>query len=291
MKVLRARTAGFCMGVSLALKKLDKALEKENCSEPGLASRHSRRIVTLGPIIHNPQVLQEYAEKGVVCVPHTDGILPGDRVIIRAHGIPCQVEDVLTQIGVCVEDATCPKVKKAQLAIAEATREGAKLLLFGEADHPEVQGLVSRAPHGYYVFDSLAALEALPLQTDGHYVLASQTTQEKAIFDLVEERLKKSFTTLPVLATICDATCERQTEAVNIASQVQAMVVVGGRESGNTRRLVDVVRAKNIPTFHVEIVEELFVDNFKEISSVGLTAGASTPKSLIDAVHNFLKKC
>lgn len=281
MKVIRARTAGFCMGVSLALKKLDRAIERE----------HTQRIVTLGPIIHNPQVLAAYADKNVHCVKELTQVQTGDCVVIRAHGIPRQMEQSLAQKRVHIVDATCPKVKKAQLAIAEATSTGAQLLLFGEADHPEVRGLVSQAPYGYYVFDSMEALEALPLQAGGIYVLASQTTQEKSIFDCIESYLRVRYPQMPVLSTICDATCERQREAVDIAAQVQAMVVVGGRESGNTRRLVDVVKAQNIPTFHVEVVEELTSKKFTEFSSVGLTAGASTPKSLIDAVHAFLLAC
>lgn len=281
MNVIRARTAGFCMGVSLALKKLDKAIERE----------HQRRIVTLGPIIHNPQVLEAYAAKNVFCVKGLEDIQKGDCVVIRAHGIPLQIQQLLDKTDVYVVDATCPKVKKAQLAIAEATANGAQLLLFGEEDHPEVRGLVSQAPYGYHVFDSMAALEMLPLQPKGKYVLASQTTQEKSIFDTIETHLQARYPHMPVLSTICDATCERQTEAVNIAGQVQAMVVVGGRDSGNTRRLVDVVKAQSIPTFHVEVAEELDAKKITEFSSIGLTAGASTPKSLIDAVHNFLLDC
>lgn len=281
MNVIRARTAGFCMGVSLALKKLDKAIEKE----------HKRRIVTLGPIIHNPQVLEAYAAQNVFCVQGLADILPGDCVIIRAHGIPLQMQQALAQNQLCVVDATCPKVKKAQLAIAEATAHGAQLLLFGEEDHPEVRGLVSQAPYGYHVFDSMAALEALPLHPHGKYVLASQTTQEKSIFDCIEAYLQAHYPHMPVLATICDATCQRQSEAVDIAGQVQAMVIVGGRESGNTRRLVDVVKAQHIPTFHVEVASELEPKKIAEFSSIGLTAGASTPKSLIDAVYDFLRDC
>ncbi|MEG2173227.1 MAG: 4-hydroxy-3-methylbut-2-enyl diphosphate reductase [Desulfovibrionaceae bacterium] len=278
MEVIRARTAGFCMGVSLALKKLDRAIELEK----------QRRIVTLGPIIHNPQVLEAYAAKKVVCVRGVEDVRAGDCVVIRAHGIPRQMEAALHRADVRLVDATCPKVKKAQLAIAEATAHGAQLLLFGEEDHPEVRGLVSQAPYGYYVFDSMAALTALPLKPGGQYVLASQTTQEKSIFDCIEACLRNSYPNMPVLATICDATCERQKEAMDIAGHVQAMVVVGGRDSGNTRRLVDVVKAQHIPTFHVEVVEELRGDQFALFSSVGLTAGASTPKSLIDAVYMFL---
>lgn len=280
MKVIRAKTAGFCMGVGLALQKLDKALE----------THHGRRILTLGPIIHNPQVLADYARRGVLCVQDPEAARPGDCVLIRAHGIPRQTQDVLIAGGALVVDATCPKVKKAQMAIDTATRENAaRLLLFGEANHPEVRGLISYAAHGAHVFGSLEELRALPLEPGGRYVLASQTTQDRRIFDAVERHLRERYPNIPVLATICDATRQRQAETRDIASHVDAMVIVGGRESGNTRRLADVAAAGGIPTFHVETAEELRPRMPAAYAVVGLTAGASTPKHLIDAVQRLLE--
>ena len=162
------------------------------------------------------------------------------------------------------------------------------LLLFGEADHPEVRGLVSYAGGPAHVFGGMEELTALPLPVDRPYVLASQTTQDRALFGTIEAYLLERLRKLTVLATICDATRERQEEARNIASRVDAMVVVGGRESGNTRRLADVARAAGIPTYHVERVDELQADLFAQNRRAGLTAGASTPKSLIDAAEERL---
>ena len=296
MHVIRAKTAGFCMGVALALKKLEDALEDH---EGG-----NTRIFTLGPIIHNPQVLEDYARRGVGRLRTAEEAGQGQCVLIRAHGIPRQEEQSLRLRGAEVIDATCPKVKKAQLAIAGATRagdaqdgttqtqesqEGRCLLLFGEADHPEVRGLVSYAEHGAHVFDSLEELRALPLTAEGRYVLASQTTQDRRLFDNIEAWLREKVHDLPVLSTICDATRHRQDEALDLASRVDMMVVVGGRDSGNTRRLADVAAARGVPTWHVETVDELKTKNFAPHAVVGLTAGASTPKSLIDAVQVFLK--
>lgn len=280
MKVIRAKTAGFCMGVSLALQKLDKALEKYS----------GRRILTLGPIIHNPQVLADYAERGVLCVQDASAASPGDCVIIRAHGIPRQTQDILIAGEALVVDATCPKVKKAQMAIDAATRKNmAQLLLFGEENHPEVRGLISYAAYGAHVFGSLEELRALPLEAHGRYVLASQTTQDRRIFDAVEQYLRSLSPDIPVLSTICDATRQRQEETMDIASHVEAMIVVGGRESGNTRRLADVAAVRGIPTFHVETARELAPEDIAGYAVVGLTAGASTPKNLIDAVQNLLE--
>ena len=283
MDVYRAKTAGFCMGVSLALQKLNSALERKgNDCAPA-------RICTLGPIIHNPQVLADYESRGVVCVKEASQLHPGDVAVIRAHGITREVEEQVKQSGAEIVDATCPKVKKAQLSIAKATANGATLLLFGEADHPEVRGLVSYACGPAHVFGSAAELAELHLAESGPYVLASQTTQDRQIFQEIVGELRQRIANLTVLSTICDATRERQEEARNIASCVDVMVIIGGRQSGNTRRLADVAALNGIDTFLVERVEELAAENFLQKNRAGLTAGASTPKSLIDAAHLWLQ--
>ena len=283
MDVYRAKTAGFCMGVSLALQKLNTALERKgkDCAPA--------RICTLGPIIHNPQVLAEYESRGVVCVKEASQLHPGDVAVIRAHGITREVEEQVKQSGAEIVDATCPKVKKAQLSIAKATANGATLLLFGEADHPEVRGLVSYACGPAHVFGSAAELAELHLLVSGPYVLASQTTQDRQIFQEIVAELRQRIVNLVVLSTICDATRERQEEARNIASCVDVMVIIGGRQSGNTRRLADVAALNGIDTYLVERVEELAAENFLQKNRAGLTAGASTPKSLIDAAHLWLQ--
>lgn len=279
MKVVRAATAGFCMGVGLALQRLDRALEEQ----PARPTR------TLGPIIHNPQVLADYEQRGVFRIDGADGVREGDRIVIRAHGIPRDLEEAVRARGAVVVDATCPKVKKAQLAIARATKDGATLLLFGEAAHPEVRGLVSYAHGAAHVFGDEAALAALMPDAGHPCVLASQTTQHREAFDRIKARLRERLPHLNVLSTICDATRERQDEARRIASGVDVMVVVGGRNSGNTRRLAELAAESGIPAYHVESAAELQRKNFQEKQIVGLTAGASTPKSLIDEAQAWLE--
>lgn len=282
MKILRAQTAGFCMGVGLALRKLDEAVAD--------AARHTGRgrLLMLGPIIHNPQALEAYAAKGVLRADSLDEIRPGDTVVIRAHGIPREDEARLASLGARVVDATCPKVKRAQLAIAEATADGRRLYLFGEAEHPEVRGLVSYAGGPCLVFDREDT--PAPPGRDEPAAIAAQTTQERSEFEALCARLASEGGPLIVLSTICDATRRRQEEAAALARRADAMIVVGGRESGNTRRLADVIRAAGIPALHVETAEELAgEDSLRKYGIVGITAGASTPKQLIDAVHHFLE--
>ncbi|NJB67057.1 4-hydroxy-3-methylbut-2-enyl diphosphate reductase [Desulfobaculum xiamenense] len=279
MDVILAETAGFCMGVSLALKKLDSTLEEAT----------GNRIRTLGPIIHNPQVLEAYAARGVDVITTPAEAMPGDTVVIRAHGVPQETERELQARGVTVHDATCPRVKKAQLLIARQTERGRTLLLYGEADHPEVRGLLSYADKNAIVFETLDELkERVVPGTD--YFLAAQTTQDRKLFEKIHEYLKHVSTRpLPVLETICDATRIRQDEAIRIAREVEAMVVAGGRNSGNTRRLVQVVRDQGTPCTHVETADELNADDFRGLNRIGLTAGASTPDKIIREIVERLQ--
>ena len=283
MDVIRAKRAGFCMGVALALHKLDSMV----------AARQGEQVATLGDIIHNPQVLDDYARKGVRRLGAASEAQADMAVLIRAHGITRSMEEELRGRCARVEDATCPRVKKAQLAIAEATAAGRELLLYGEADHPEVRGLISYAAGQSRIFSSQAELDALleRVPFEGRpVVLAAQTTQDRLIFDEMRELLSRRFgDSLTVLDTICDATRQRQEEAVELAGKVQAMVVVGGKTSGNTRRLAELARTRGVPTVLVETAGELDPAFFEGVGTVGLTAGASTPKYIIDEVEARLK--
>jgi len=280
VEVRLAETAGFCMGVDMALKRLDKLVEEAG----------DRPIHILGPIIHNPQVLESYAEQGVITVETPDQVPDGACVVIRAHGIPRQVEEELVGRDVLVKDATCPRVKKAQLLIARHTADGSVLLLYGEEDHPEVKGLVSYAGDGHFVFDDPAALAAYPFEPGRSYVLAAQTTQDRALFDEMSARLEADPSLdVTVLRTICDATRLRQQEASELATEVDFMVVVGGYNSGNTRRLAQVVTERGTPCVHVETAAELDPAQLTGCTRVGVTAGASTPHHLIHEVLEFLK--
>ena len=178
---------------------------------------------------------------------------------------------------------------QAQLAIDEATRQGTSLYLFGEAEHPEVQGLVSYANGPCLVFGSLKELKEKQTFKDTHnVVLAAQTTQDREEFEAIKKSLAEGHS-LSVLETICDATRRRQQEALMISQQAEAMIVVGGKTSGNTRRLADVAESCGIPVWHIEVPEELPFEALKPYGSIGLTAGASTPRSIIDAVQESLK--
>lgn len=286
MVIIRARTAGFCMGVDLALRKLDKAL-----------ATSGGPLYTLGPIIHNPQVLLDYEARGVGrldSLERLEELGPEDRVAVRAHGVPQAVERRILATGARVIDATCPRVKKAQLLIAEHASKDRRLILFGELDHPEVKGLLSYAHDEAHVVGSLEEFDDLQLSSDVGYYLAAQTTQDREAYERLGEKAEKRLgEDTPVLNTICDATRQRQAEAIELADAVDVMVVAGGYESGNTRRLALVAQARGVPCHHVETAAELPMDALRVHARagdrVGLTAGASTPKDTIDAIEEALK--
>ena len=279
--IRRADTAGFCIKKKKKKKKLDKLVE---------ADKGSSRIYTFGPIIHNPQVLNRYAQKGVLQASALTDIQEPGQVIIRAHGIPLSEQKKLESMQLKIVDATCPKVKKAQLLIAEQTQRKRHLLLFGEPEHPEVQGLLSYSDSKALVFSSLDELQKLQLDHSEAYFLAAQTTQNRKEFREILNYLQTNLDPeIPVCDTICDTTRKRQEEALQIAREVDIMVVVGGYTSGNTRRLVQVVREQNVPAIHVEEALELAVDDLKDKHKIGLTAGASTPKDIIDAVQEKIE--
>lgn len=280
MEIILAETAGFCMGVDLALRRLDKLV----------IAAEGRPIFILGPIIHNPQVLARYAEQGVTMANNPDEVTDGAYVVIRAHGITRQVEKRLRARNAIIKDATCPRVKKAQLLIGRHTQEGQELLLYGEVEHPEVKGLVSYAENGHFIFDSEEELAAYTLKKGKSYVLAAQTTQDRVVFDAMAKELEENTDiSVTVLETICDATKLRQNEAHDLSDKVDFMVVVGGYSSGNTRRLAQVAEDNGTPSKHVETVADLDLDALKKYATIGVTAGASTPRHSIDEVLEALE--
>ncbi len=279
-KILLAESAGFCMGVSLALSKLDTAMSRST----------QKRIFTYGPIIHNPQVLEYYRKKGIRIIDHWQNLESGDVVLIRAHGIPLHTEEKLRERNVDILDATCPKVKKAQLLIQKNSAHSDCLLIYGELDHPEVKGLLSYARCRAYLFENKHELKNLPLSPQIHYCLVAQTTQDRQEFLNIGQMLKQDLDQdIIILDTICDATKNRQTETIDIAKQVECMIVVGGRESGNTRRLYQVAQKYCPRCLHIETRAEIDPELISGLSRVGLTAGASTPDYTIHEIYKNLE--
>jgi len=270
MEILLAKSAGFCFGVKRATQMAFEA-----------SSEHAH-ICSLGPIIHSPQVVQKLAEKGVEVVGRIEEI-PDGAVIIRSHGVTADEMRAILDRDLTVVDATCPFVKKAQEYAARLTAEGYAVIIVGEAEHPEVQGIVSYAD-GSKVQVVANAAEAGALPRMGRVGIVAQTTQSfdnlRQVVDICLEKCQE----LHVFNTICDATTVRQSEARAIAQKVDVMLVIGGFNSANTSRLAQICREILPATHHLETAEDVQPAWFVSASRVGITAGASTPRWLIDEV-------
>ena len=271
MRVVRARNAGACYGVQRALDMALAAVEGG-----GAAS-------TLGPLIHNPQVVADLAARGVRAVEHVEDVHAGS-IVIRSHGVTPAVRRAAASRGLPVVDATCPHVARAQKAAAQLGERLGRVVVVGEAGHPEVEGLVACAREaGAEVF--VAARPAdLPACLREPVGVVVQTTQTRAALDAVEEALRARGVNPEVKNTICSATSQRQEAAAELAGEVDAIVVVGGRNSSNTTRLADICAASCPRTYHIESPDEVDPAWFAGCESVGVTAGASTPEAHIAAV-------
>lgn len=263
-----ARYAGVCYGVERALGMAEKAADEAR-----------KPVNTLGPLIHNPLVVNDLESIGVGTVSSVSEVEEGT-LIIRAHGVvPSVVEDARAR-GLDVLDATCPYVKKVHNAAERLVREGYQLIVVGESGHPEVEGIMGHAGDDAHVVSVPGDLDAIDLSRKVGVVV--QTTQTPgALADVVAELSKRTMD-LRVINTICSATQERQDSAAELARRVDAMIVVGGKNSGNTRRLAEICTAACPKTHHIEDVSEIKAAWFDGASHIGVTAGASTPASHIE---------
>lgn len=262
MKVTVARHAGICYGVERALKLAEEA------------AATGREVHTLGPLIHNPQAVEALRARGVEvagCLDDADdGIL-----VIRSHGVDPAIIEAAGEKGLDVVDATCPFVSSAQQAAAQLKADGYTVVIVGEADHPEVEGIVAHTGGEAIVVEEVADIpERLPSRKVGIVV---QTTQSLERLNQVVAAVLPRVSELKVVNTICSATGQRQRAAEELARSVDVVVVVGGLNSGNTTRLAEICRRANPRTHHVETPDELKPEWFAGAQTVGVTAGASTP--------------
>jgi len=277
MEIILARNAGFCFGVKRATHIAFEAAGRK--SEDG--------TYTLGPIIHSPQVVSRLEDMGVR-VLRDISTLDSGTVIIRSHGVTASEMDEATAKDLEVVDATCPFVKKAQGYVKALSAEGYDVVVLGDYDHPEVEGIVSYASGRVYVVATAEDMAVLPVMK--RIGIVAQTTQSiENLRSVVSEALIKG-SEIRVYNTICDATSVRQDEARSLAASVDCMVVIGGHNSANTKRLAEICHEIQVNTHHIETVEQIDSGWFNGIERVGVTAGASTPKWLIDEVIDRIRE-
>ena len=269
MKIYKSKVMGFCYGVREAMKIAEKAAVS------------GKKTVTLGPIIHNPQVVKKLADRGVAAVKSVNEIT-NEAVIIRSHGIgPSCYNDLKCKNSVLL-DATCPFVKRNQKIVKDLAAEGKTIVLIGEKKHPEMLSVAELAGEHPIIVETMKDVDLVPPMKEAHIVI--QTTFFLALAERLIEAISPKAESLIVHKTICNATAERQQAAAELAKNVDVMIVIGGRNSANTGRLVEVCQAEGAVTHHIETAEELDLKWFHSHDKVGITAGASTPDWIIEEV-------
>ena len=279
MEVTLAKTAGFCFGVKRAVDKVYELADQEDT------------VYTFGPIIHNEEVVQDLESKGVKVLNSldeltavTDGI-----VVIRSHGVPREVYQLMDEKHIRYADATCPFVKKIHKLVEKHSREGRRIVIVGNDHHPEVEGIKGWCLTPPIVISTIEEAGNLPISQSEPICVVSQTTFNYNKFkDIVEILEKKRYDRI-VLNTICSATEERQEEAVRLASQVDAMIVIGGKTSSNTQKLFEICSNACENTYYIQTLVDLDIKPFQSFRHVGITAGASTPNKIIEEVQRYVR--
>lgn len=275
MKIKIARKAGFCMGVRRAVNLVLKALNSNQTP-----------LYTYGPLIHNPQTLELLSQLGIKPLKGIDEDVPKGFCVIRAHGVPPAEKEALIKKHQII-DGTCPRVLKVQALANKAVSSGKEVVIIGDRDHAEVKGILGYCKDKGYVVSSFQDIEKLPPLKN--YVILSQTTQDLEVFDLLSQEILSRCPSGEVINTICNATEVRQEEVKRLCKECEAIVVIGGKFSANTKRLAQIAEAEGKRVFLVEKPEELPIDEMRKLSSIGITAGASTPNWLINEVIDYIK--
>ena len=282
MKVELARTAGFCFGVKRAVDTVYQQIEQYR----------GEKIFTYGPIIHNEEVIKDLRNHGVEVLNDEEELKTADAdvVVIRSHGVAKYIYDILEERGITCVDATCPFVKKIHKIVAEKSTEGAYIVIVGNGEHPEVQGIRGWAGEQVTVVQTPEDAERFELpDKDQKVCIVAQTTFNYNKFKELVEIISKKRYDIVVLNTICNATKERQTEARQIAARVDAMVVIGDERSSNTQKLFEICKEECLNTYYIQTLDDLDINQLRSVESVGITAGASTPNKIIEEVQNNVR--
>lgn len=281
MEITVAKSAGFCFGVQRAVDSVYKELEE-----------NSGKIYTFGPIIHNEQVVEDLNKKGIEVIDTVEQLkeIKEGTVVIRSHGVAKEIYDILEQQKLKIVDATCPFVKKIHNIVLDESNNGKTIIIIGNDNHPEVEGIKGWVNGEVIVINKEEQIEKLSLPEQTKACIVSQTTFNHNKFKYLVEIIRKKGYDITVVNTICNATHVRQVEAQKISFKVDGMIVVGGKNSSNTQKLYDICRNECENTFYVQTVKDLNLHELKSLKSIGITAGASTPKNIIEEVRTECQK-
>lgn len=286
MKVVSAKSAGFCFGVEKAVEKVYEQIHK--------AKENDSKIYTYGPIIHNEEVVRDLREHGVSVIESEEQLanIKEGIVVIRSHGISRAVYDKLKSQGLTCIDATCPFVKRIHKIVEEESKGGKDIIIVGNAGHPEVEGIMGWSITQTHVIESVQAAYEFQISNEEYerkYCIVSQTTFNYNKFQDIVEILRKRGYNGNVVNTICNATQERQAEAGSIAAKADAMIVIGDKHSSNSRKLYEICKKECADTYFIQTLNELHLDLPTTAEMVGITAGASTPNNIIEEVQNYVR--
>ena len=277
MEIKIAKFSGYCYGVKramdLALEKLDETSEK--------------KVYSLGPLIHNDQAMKKFTDKGLIVEEDINKIEKNSTAIVRSHGLPKDFYDKMDIISTNVVDATCPFVKKIQDIVYENYKSGHGIILIGDKDHPEIRGINGWSDNSSIIINSIEDVERFDFSEDRAYIVAVQTTYKLEKYLQIEKILKNRLKKVEFFNTICYATRERQDAARELSKTVDAMIVIGGKSSSNTKKLAEIC-SENCITFLIETAKEIDLEKISSFSTIGITAGASTPDFIIDEVKDLL---
>ena len=281
MRVIKAKTAGFCFGVKRAV---DQVYE--------LAGKKEGAVYTYGPIIHNEEVVNDLEKKGVQVLHTKEELAAHEKgtVVIRSHGVAREIYEQIQGKRLELVDATCPFVKKIHRIVKREGENGREIVIIGNATHPEVEGIKGWCVSKVTVIGNEEEAQKYETDSDKGICIVSQTTFNYKKFNKLVEILSKKRYDILVLNTICNATEERQQEARKIAAEVDAMVVIGGKHSSNTQKLFEICKEECKNTYYIQTLEDLDVQSMQSMSCVGITAGASTPNNIIEEVHKECQK-
>jgi small subunit ribosomal protein S1 len=274
MEIFLADKAGFCFGVKRAINTAYEAAGK-------------KRVYCFGPLIHNPQEVDRLRRAGIETIDDFSILQPGDSLVIRSHGVPPRILAEARDRGLTIIDLTCPFVGKAQRDAESLSQEGYQVIVVGEKKHPEVQSILGYAGEDSVVVETVEDVDGINFRS--RIGIVAQTTQSYSNFSEIVLKLLRLSKELKVFNTICSSTKERQEAARVLARQVDVMLVVGGRNSANTTRLASLCRQEGKPTYHIEVADEIRPEWLADITSVGVTAGASTPAWVVEGVLEKLR--
>ncbi len=278
MKIILAKTAGFCFGVNRAVNRLDTMIKSHTNQEIP--------IYSYGPVIHNPQVVNRFKDQGIIIINSLDELEahPPGKILIRSHGISEVELTKLQNKGFTIIDSTCPYVKKIHNIVEKESLEGHSILIVGDENHPEVKGIAGWAKGDVTIIKEPDEIDSLEFNPNITYTVVAQTTFNIEKYKLILKKLQKKSIRVIINETVCQATVERQTEALELAKKVTKMIVIGGKNSSNTQKLYEICKSQCKDTYYIETIEELELNVFKDSDIIGITAGASTPKNIIEEV-------